>query len=120
MQSKIERNPGLVVNVAKNSPARISTVVELKIFVTMHRGAKNNSFYVWIDGEARDFAFVKSKAKHEIRSKKRHTVEKVAAAIACWSGPWTPFRRSQPLSVKNSRASLGRRSNREPFALSRR
>ena len=42
----------------------------------MHRGAKNNSFYVWIDGEPRDVAFVKSKAKHEIRSKKRHTVEK--------------------------------------------
>ena len=76
MQSKIECNPGLVVNVAKNSPARISTVVELKIFIIMHRGAKNNSFYVWIDGEARDVAFVKSKAKHEIRSKKRHTVEK--------------------------------------------
>ena len=44
MQSKIERNLGLAVNVTKNSPERISTVVGLKIFVTMHRGAKNNSF----------------------------------------------------------------------------
>ena len=76
MQSKIECNLGLAVNVAKNSPARISTVVGLKIFVTIHRGAKNNSLYLWIDGEARDVAFGKSRTKHEIRSKKRHTVEK--------------------------------------------
>ena len=76
MQSKIERNLGLAVTVAKNSPARISTVVGLKIFVSMHRGAKNNSFFLWIDGEARDVAFGKALTKHEIRSKKRHTVEK--------------------------------------------
>ena len=46
MQSKIECNLGLAANVAKNYPAWISTVVRLKIFANMHRGAKKNSINV--------------------------------------------------------------------------
>ena len=74
--AKIERNLGLAVEAARNSRGRVSTLLGVKIFITMHRGAKSNSFKVWIDGEARDVTFGKVKAKHEQRSKKRHTVEK--------------------------------------------
>lgn len=76
MSGKIERNMGLAVEVARNSSARISTVLGVKIFISMHRGKKGNSFFVWIDGEARDVAFGKVTATHELRSRKRHNVEK--------------------------------------------
>lgn len=76
MSGKIERNLGLAVEVARNANARISTVLGLKIFISMRRGSKNNSFYVWMDGEARSVAFGKVTATHEHRNKKRHVVEK--------------------------------------------
>ena len=76
ISGKIERIMGLAVEVARNSSARISTVLEVKIFISMHRGEKGNSFFLWIDDEARDVAFGKVTATHELRSRKRHNVEK--------------------------------------------
>ena len=38
ISGKIERNMGLAVEVARNSSARISTVLGVKIFISMHRG----------------------------------------------------------------------------------
>lgn len=76
MQGKIERNMGLAVEVARNARTQVSAVLGVRIFITMHRRSKGNSFYVWIDGEARDVAFGKVIATHETRSKTRHKVEK--------------------------------------------
>jgi len=74
--SKVERNLALAVEAARDTRGQVSTVLGIKIFITMHRGAKSNSFKVWIDGEARDVTFGKVTAKHEEKSKKRQTVEK--------------------------------------------
>ena len=76
ISGKIERIMGLAVEVARNSSARISTVLEVKIFISMHRGEKGNSFFVWIDDEARNVASGKVTATHQLRSRKRHNVEK--------------------------------------------
>jgi hypothetical protein len=76
MSGKIERNLGLAVEVARSSSARISTVLGVKIFISMNRGKRANGFYVWIDGEARDVTFGKVTATHEHRSRERHKVEK--------------------------------------------
>ena len=46
MSGKIERNMDLAVEAARNSSARISTVLGVKIYISMHRGNKGNSFFV--------------------------------------------------------------------------
>ena len=46
MSGKIERNIDLAVEAARNSSARISTVLGVKIYISMHRGNKGNSFFV--------------------------------------------------------------------------
>lgn len=76
LAGKIERNMALAVEAARDSNGRISQVLAVRIYVSMHRAKRNNSFYLWIDGEARSVAFGKVIAKHEQRSHKRHTVEK--------------------------------------------
>jgi hypothetical protein len=73
---KIERNMALAVEAARNATSPISVVLGVRIYTTMHRGAKGNSFKLWIDGEARDVALGKVVARHEHHSRKRHDVEK--------------------------------------------
>ena len=46
ISGKIERIMGLAVEVARNSSARISMVLGVKILISMHRGRRANSFFV--------------------------------------------------------------------------
>tara|TARA_E500000331_G_scaffold212747_1_gene204012 strand:- start:862 stop:1269 length:408 start_codon:yes stop_codon:yes gene_type:complete len=46
MSGKIERNMDLAVEVARNSSARISTVLGVMISISMHRRNKGNRFFV--------------------------------------------------------------------------
>ena len=72
---KATRDLATAVEAARGSGTRISAVLGLRIYVTMHRRSKGNSFQIWIDGEARDTAFGKAIAAHKFRSSQRHEVE---------------------------------------------
>lgn len=73
---RIGKDVDAALDAARKADRRVDAVLLLRVYVSMHRGPKHNSYQLWIDGDARELSLGRPVAEQKSRDRKRHEVER--------------------------------------------
>jgi len=74
--TRVSRDMDVALDAARAAGRPLAAVLAIRVYVSMHRSSKRNSFQLWIDGDALEIELGRLIAAHKHRGRKRHEVER--------------------------------------------